>query len=227
MLPRGLRRNLDLVSMKTPQVGRGPGASGGEGTVPRRTTGDTLAGLFEHHLAGAYGAQSRLAAALEAIAARRPTGPLAALLDGQLSVASDQASRLEQVFALAGRPVRKEDHRDTDGLVEEALTPAGGRRFSGLARDQLSAGALARARRHGMLLFTTMARLADRMGLDEAGVLLRRCVEEEARAARDLMRAEREVEESLPPGEVSLPADDDASAWYSATAELRALAAED
>jgi len=148
---------------------------------------NTLQQLFEHELKDVYYAEHELLDVLDELANQSERQELTEFLEDHREATQVHIDRIEGVFNTMGEPPEQEQCEGIQGLIEEH----GSFRDEDPSQEILDVNTLTAARKtehYEIAAGGNLARLADRLGMDEAGDLLHENPEEEEQAFERLIR---------------------------------------
>jgi ferritin-like metal-binding protein YciE len=141
----------------------------------------TLRELFVHDLEDIYYAETELLDALDELADQTGDERIAEAFREHRQETQGHVDRVEQVFDILGHEPETEECEGIEGLIKEHEEFAG----MGPTQDVLDLHNLVAAQKtehYEIAAYGNLALLADRLGMDEAGDLLHRNLEEEEAA---------------------------------------------
>jgi len=157
---------------------------------------ESVKSLFEEEIKDLYDAEKQLVRALPKVAKAATTEDLVKAFEEHLEVTKTHVNRLEKVFQLIGATPKSKSCEGMKGLVaegQEAIEQDG----EDTLRDVMLIGAAKRVEHYEMAAYQSAILLAESMGNEEAGDLLRQTLTEEEEADETLENLCEQLLESL------------------------------
>ncbi len=172
------------AAKKTPAKKSGSGSKE-TGVQAKSDAATGLMELFEEQLQDIYWAEKALTKALPKMIKNATSEELVTALEEHLAVTMEQVARVEEVFAVLGKPAKAKKCEAMDGLIKEGEEIMKGT-VKGVVRDAGIIAAGQKVEHYEIASYGTLASFARTLGETEAADLLDQTLEEEKEADQTL-----------------------------------------
>ena len=153
--------------------------------------------LFIHELRDIYDAEHKLINALETMANKVPHPELQQAFHQHRKVTEGHAQRLEKVFELVDRKPSRQPCHGINGLIEEFSDFVKRESPADEVLNVFATGAALKVENYEITAYKSLMKLADQMGLSEAGELFQENLKEEEDTAKELEMISPELGQTL------------------------------
>ena len=154
--------------------------------------------LFIHELRDIYDAEMKLVNALETMADKVSDERLSKSFLEHRDVTQQQIERLEKIFPMVDRKPTREPCKGINGLIEEFQSFVSEEKPSDAVLNVFATSAAAKVEHYEISSYTSMIKLADQLGLTEAGQLLAKSLKEEQETAQEVETMGEKLGQELP-----------------------------
>jgi ferritin-like metal-binding protein YciE len=161
---------------------------------------NNLQQLFEGTLKDVYYAEKAILKALPKMAKKATSEALRAAFEEHIQQTEEQVTRLEQIFSMLQKPARAKRCAAMDGITEEA-SEIMQEAEAGTVRDAGMLAAAQAVEHYEISRYGTLAAWAQKLGMDDAVVLLETTLDEEKETDAKLS--------ALAVSEINIAADED------------------
>jgi ferritin-like metal-binding protein YciE len=153
--------------------------------------------LFIHELRDICDAEHKLINALETMANKVPHPELQQAFQQHRKVTVGHAQRLEKVFELVDRKPSRQPCHGINGLIEEFSDFVKKESPADEVLNVFATGAALKVENYEITAYKSLMKLADQMGLSEAGELFQENLKEEEDTAKELEMVSLELGQAL------------------------------
>jgi ferritin-like metal-binding protein YciE len=154
--------------------------------------------LFIHELRDIYDAEHKLVNALETMADKVSNEQLSKSFLEHRDVTQGQIDRLEKIFPMVDRKPTREPCKGINGLIEEFSSFVSDEKPSDAILNVFACSAAAKVEHYEISSYRSLIKLADQLGLSDAGQLLQQSLKEEEETSVEVETMGEKLGQELP-----------------------------